>query len=98
MEQVHDTFLYLPGEMQARKHCIFMDSKGLVCAARKAELQHHKLPFAHDLPFQKDLLSAVQQLHPTVLIGVSTIAGAFTAEVLAVCLLVLLILKRMNLI
>lgn len=61
-----------------------MDSKGLVCAARKADLQPHKLPFAHDLPFQPDLLSAVRQLRPTALIGVSTIPASFTPPVLAV--------------
>jgi hypothetical protein len=32
----------------ARRRCYYMDSKGLVCAARLKELQHHKLPFAHD--------------------------------------------------
>jgi hypothetical protein len=32
----------------ARKRSFFLDSKGLVCAARRAELQPHKLPFAHD--------------------------------------------------
>lgn len=35
----------------------YIDSKGLVCKSRK-DLQHHKLPFAHDVPFQPDLLSA----------------------------------------
>lgn len=32
----------------ARARCFYIDSKGLVCAARRQELQHHKLPFAHD--------------------------------------------------
>lgn len=33
---------------EARRHCWFMDSQGLVCASRAANLAHHKLPFAHD--------------------------------------------------
>jgi malate dehydrogenase (oxaloacetate-decarboxylating)(NADP+) len=62
---------------------MFMDSKGLVCAARRDGLQHHKIPFAHDIPFQKDLLGAIRAIKPTALIGVSTIPGAFSPEVLA---------------
>ncbi|CAI6010995.1 unnamed protein product [Closterium sp. NIES-65] len=66
---------------EALQHCLFVDSKGLVCKSRK-ELQHHKLPFAHDIPFLSDLLSVVKTHKPTMLIGVSTIAGAFTSEIL----------------
>ncbi|OAE35301.1 hypothetical protein AXG93_392s1500 [Marchantia polymorpha subsp. ruderalis] len=66
---------------EAMKFCFYVDSKGLVCKSRTG-LQHHKLPFAHDVPFQPDLLSAVKELRPTVLIGVSTITGAFSKEVL----------------
>lgn len=40
-----------------------------------------QVPFAHDVAPASDLLSAVQQLRPTVLVGVSTMAGAFTQEV-----------------
>lgn len=53
-----------------------------VCASRRPSLQHHKLPFAHDVPFCADLRSAVRQLRPTALIGVSTIGGAFKEEVI----------------
>lgn len=60
-----------------------MDSKGLVCASR-TDLQHHKLPFAHDVPHVRTLLEAVRTLRPTALIGVSTMAGAFNTEVLKV--------------
>jgi malic enzyme len=44
-------------------------------------LQAHKTAFAHDVPFQPDLMSAIRAIRPTVLIGVSTIAGAFNEEV-----------------
>lgn len=50
-----------------------------MCAERK-DLQHHKRPFAHRVPFINDLESAVRSLKPTALIGVSTQAGAFTPK------------------
>lgn len=40
-----------------------------------------QVPFAHDVAPADDLLSAVQQLRPSILIGVSTVANAFTQEV-----------------
>eukprot|EP00775_Hariotina_reticulata_P008400 gene8400-8584_t len=66
----------------ALRRCYFMDSKGLVCGARRAELQPHKLPFAHDRPFIAGLESAVCQLRPSMLVGVSAQPGAFTPRVL----------------
>lgn len=69
--------------MQGRKHCIFLDSKGLVCVSRN-DLQAHKKPFAHDIPYQRTLLEAVLKFKPTALIGVSTVRGAFSAEVIQV--------------
>ena len=36
------------------------------------------------MPHCKTLLGAIEQMKPTVLIGVSTIAGAFSQEVLKV--------------
>jgi len=69
--------------LQGRRHCIFLDSKGLVCASRQ-DLQTHKQPFAHDIPYQKTLLDAVLKFQPTALIGVSTMRGAFSAQVIEV--------------
>jgi hypothetical protein len=40
--------LCVGGVQEVRGRCFFIDSKGLVYAARLQELQHHKLPFAHD--------------------------------------------------
>ena len=65
---------------EAMRRCYFMDSKGLVCASRE-NLQPHKIAFAHDVPFQPDLRSAIDAVRPTALIGVSTVAGAFDEDV-----------------
>jgi len=70
---------------EARKKILFMDSKGLVCKARLTggkPLQDHKIPFAHDIEFAPDLVSAVKMYKPTVLIGVSTQLGAFSKQVI----------------
>jgi malate dehydrogenase (oxaloacetate-decarboxylating)(NADP+) len=47
----------------------------------RAGLAEHKLRFAHDAPPAPDLLSALETLKPTALIGVSTIARAFSRPV-----------------
>jgi len=66
---------------QAMERCYFMDSKGLVCKSRLSGLQPHKVAFAHDVEYQPDLLSAIDAIKPTALIGVSTIGGAFNEDV-----------------
>jgi len=67
---------------QARQHIYLVDSKGLVTQARRADLGHHKMNYAHDVPYMcPDLLSAIQSIEPSVLIGVSTQAGAFNETV-----------------
>ena len=65
---------------EARRRCWFVDSQGLVVKAREG-LAAHKLHFAHDHPHQPDLISAINDLRPTALIGVSTVARAFDCEV-----------------
>lgn len=65
----------------ARKNCWFVDSKGLIVASRQ-DLTEHKLPFAHDFPFQPNLLAAVKALKPTGIIGVAAQQGSFTPEIL----------------
>jgi malate dehydrogenase (oxaloacetate-decarboxylating)(NADP+) len=55
----------------ARRQCWFVDSMGLVTAARQ-DLNRHKLRYAHEPPgAAADLLGAVELLKPTALIGVS---------------------------
>ncbi|RLN73491.1 hypothetical protein BBJ28_00010380 [Nothophytophthora sp. Chile5] len=66
---------------EARKQIWLVDSRGLIVESRKASLQHHKLLFAHDAPECPDLMSAIEQIKPTGLIGVCTIAKAFSKEV-----------------
>jgi malate dehydrogenase (oxaloacetate-decarboxylating)(NADP+) len=69
-------------EHDARRRCWLIDSKGLVVAGR-AGLAEHKRRFAHDHPPIADLAAAVEAIRPTVLVGASGQAGAFTAPVLA---------------
>ena len=69
-------------EGEARRRCWLIDSKGLVVGGR-AGLAEHKRRFAHDHAPVGDLAAAVEALRPTVLVGASGQAGAFTAPVLA---------------
>ena len=68
-------------EGEARRRCWLFDSKGLV-VSRRADLPEHKRRFAQDHAPIGDLLSAVEAGRPTVLVGASGQAGAFTAPVL----------------
>lgn len=61
----------------ARQKCWFVDSQGLVVKSR-SNLAEHKLPYAHDHEFLPDLLSAIQAIKPTALIGVSGQGNTFT--------------------
>jgi len=65
---------------EAMRRCWFVDSKGLVVKSRD-NLQEHKLPYAHDFEFLPDLLSALEVLQPTALIGVSGQPQTFTQSV-----------------
>ncbi len=63
-------------EASARRACWFVDSHGLVCAARP-DLAPHKRAFAHEHAPLADLFNAVQALRPTALLGLSAQSGAF---------------------
>src|SRR4051812_26330829 len=67
-------------EAEARARCWFVDSKGLVVQSR-TDLPPHKLPFAHDRAPLPDLLSAVRELRPAAIIGVSGQPRTFTREI-----------------
>ncbi|MBC7870900.1 MAG: NAD-dependent malic enzyme, partial [Chitinophagaceae bacterium] len=68
-------------EAEARSRCWFVDSKGLVVSNRD-NLVEHKRPYAHDHAFLPDLLSAIEALRPTTLIGASGQQSTFTREVI----------------
>jgi malate dehydrogenase (oxaloacetate-decarboxylating)(NADP+) len=67
-------------EDEARKHCWFVDSRGLVCAGRE-NVAHHKEPYAHEHEYIDNLLDAVKALKPTALLGLSGQPQTFTKEV-----------------
>lgn len=68
-------------EAQARRRCWFVDSKGLVVGSRTG-LAEHKAAYAHEHEPLADLLSAVEALKPTAIIGASGQTGTFTKPVL----------------
>ena len=65
----------------AHKRCWFVDSKGLIVRGRDS-LTEHKLPYAHEHSPCPNLFAAVTSLKPTMLVGVSGQARAFTPEIL----------------
>ena len=67
-------------EEEARLHCWFLDSRGLVVKSR-TDLPPHKLPFAHDHAPIGTLEEAIDVFRPTALIGASGVPGAFTQGV-----------------
>ncbi len=68
-------------EEEARLRCWFVDSRGLVVKSR-TDLRPHKLAFAHDAEYKPDLLSAVQEVKPTAIIGVSGQPRMFTQPII----------------
>jgi malate dehydrogenase (oxaloacetate-decarboxylating)(NADP+) len=68
-------------EEQARRRCWFVDSRGLIVQGRGQQTAH-KSVFAHEHPCCPDLLSAVNALRPTALIGASGIGQTFTQPVI----------------
>jgi malate dehydrogenase (oxaloacetate-decarboxylating)(NADP+) len=70
------------GEADARSRCWYFDSRGLVTTAR-AGLPAQKQAIARDVAPASDLLAAIEAIRPTVLIGASGQAGAFSGAVLA---------------
>ena len=66
--------------LEARQHCWFVDSQGLIIKGRD-HLSEHKQPYAHEHPPCGDLLSAVASIKPTMLIGVAGQGKSFTREI-----------------
>jgi len=66
---------------EARKHCIFLDVDGLVYAGR-THLADHNKPYAHDVAYVPDLLTAIKTFKPDGIIGASTATRAFSRAVI----------------
>jgi malate dehydrogenase (oxaloacetate-decarboxylating)(NADP+) len=67
---------------EARKKIFLVDSQGLVTKARLPGLQHHKLNYAHEvLAACPTLMAAIEQVQPSVLIGVSAVSNTFDKAV-----------------
>ncbi|KAG5016225.1 hypothetical protein JHK82_021897 [Glycine max] len=67
---------------EVRKNIWLVDSKGLIVSSRKESLQHFKKPWAHEHEPVKELVDAVKEIKPTVLIGTSGQGRTFTKDVI----------------
>lgn len=65
---------------EAHQRAWFIDSQGLVVASREG-LAEHKRPFAHDHAPVADLLTIVEEVRPTALIGATGQPGVFDRPV-----------------
>jgi len=65
---------------EAREHCWFMDSQGLLVKER-GEVAVSKRPYVREAKGTRSLLEAVNMIEPTALIGISGQPGKFTREV-----------------
>jgi len=65
----------------ARRRIWLFDVNGLLESSRK-DLSDFQLPYAHRHSPQRDFLTAVQELRPSAIIGVSTVAKAFNQGVI----------------
>ncbi|MGB5331868.1 MAG: NAD-dependent malic enzyme [Woeseiaceae bacterium] len=68
-------------EAEARKHCWFVDSRGLLVAGRD-NIAAHKEPYAHQHEFIAGFADAVNALKPTAILGLSGQPGTFTRDVI----------------
>jgi len=66
---------------EARKHCWFVDTRGLIVADR-GTIAEHKLPYAHEYRQIDDFLEAVRSLKPTAILGLSGQPGVFTRDII----------------
>ena len=69
-------------EEQARKQVWLFDVDGLLTKDRVNDLLPFQKPFAVDHAPSKDFVATIRDFKPTGLVGVSTVGGAFTSEVL----------------
>ncbi|MBU2677503.1 MAG: NAD-dependent malic enzyme [Gammaproteobacteria bacterium] len=67
-------------DREARHHCWFVDSKGLLVADRD-NMAAHKKPYAHKHEAITEFADAVKTLEPTAILGLSGQPGTFTRNV-----------------
>ncbi len=65
---------------EARKHCWFVDTNGLLVAGRD-HIAVHKEPYAHEAEYTPDFLEAVKRLKPTAILGLSGQPQTFTKDI-----------------
>jgi len=68
-------------EKDAQERISLFDVNGLLEPSRK-DLSPDQKPYAHAAKPTKDLVAAISELKPTILIGVSTVGGTFTQQVI----------------
>jgi malate dehydrogenase (oxaloacetate-decarboxylating)(NADP+) len=66
---------------QAQSRVYMFDINGLLESTRK-DLVDFQKPYAHQHAPTRDFVAAIESIKPTTIIGVSTIGGAFTQEVI----------------
>lgn len=68
-------------QKEAEGRIALFDVRGLI-EAKRSDLFDFQKPYAHPLPPTKDFVQTIKTFKPTAIIGVSTIGGAFTKEVI----------------
>ena len=66
---------------EAYKRCWMFDVNGLLVKSR-TDLAEHQKAFAHDAEQSNDFAESILKIKPTAIIGVSTVGGAFTQQVI----------------
>jgi len=85
-KQIVDYFMHEGLTEEQAKNCFWLvDSKGLVTSDRGDTLAEHKIYFSrtdNDGKQFKNLDEVIEYVKPTIIMGLSTIGGAFTPEIL----------------
>lgn len=68
-------------EKEAYNRCWMFDVNGLLVKSRN-DIAAHQKPFAHESEPSKDFAASILKIKPTAIIGVSTVGGAFTQQVI----------------
>ncbi len=66
---------------EAYERCWMFDVNGLLVNSR-TDIADHQKPFAHESKPSKDFAESILNIKPTAIIGVSTVGGAFTQQVI----------------